>query len=119
MLLPTADEAEITKLLSAVGSKVDSVNVKDCKTSDIIRIHTVTGNRYLLEVSDPANRLAHVYRHERRGGAPNGYRGQRVIISLKVGNTMLYTESDNPENAKDIRKVRPTSLVKSIYLLRA
>lgn len=98
--------------------KVDLIDVKKLDAGDIIRIQTASGNIYLLEVAFPATKLAHLYRNDARGYAMRGYRGARAIVFLKVGSMMLYGKSDNPEDAKDIRKLHRTSVVKNIHLLR-
>ena len=120
-----ANQAVVDELVSPLETQnksweaIDIADISKLEAGDIIRMQTSPGNIYLLEVAFPATRLAHIYRHEKRGYAMQGYRGARIIVFLKVGRMMLYTASDNPEDATDIRKLHRTSVVKNIHLLHA
>lgn len=117
MILYQADEASIGQLMLAEGSEVEEIKISDLNIGDIIRVHTASGNRYLLEISDPDNNKAHIYRYKGRDMGMKGYRGERFIFPLRLRRNMIYTKSANPEDKNDIRKIHQTSPVEAIYIL--
>ena len=51
-MLESADEARIHHLFEVEGRSVSSVDLSDLPAGSLVRLHTVSGNRYLVEVTE-------------------------------------------------------------------
>ena len=101
--LPSRDYDHLRKI---EAEKLQKIVLSEQLTGTIIQAHTVSGNCYLFEVTDPARNLAHVVRCDSRPKAKDtGYLGERKITPvLEVKEWICHGESN-------------TSLVKSLSIL--
>ncbi len=69
------------------GEEVGRIEISSLSVGQVIRAHTVSGNQYLFEVTDPKAFMAHVVRCCYRPYAPRtGYRGERRVSPVfKIG----------------------------------
>lgn len=90
-MLENATSAEIQELLKTPGAEVIEVNPKILPVGAVIRVETISGNIYLFEVTVPEESKARIFRLKGREDAPkSGYRGERVISIIKVGEDVQH-----------------------------
>lgn len=105
--LPCASEQQIQDLTRAVGRSLKSIDISRLREGTILRLTTISGNHYFLQIIDPANCTVHLYRKERRGPAPDGYRGiRRMPTTLEIGKHLIYwDESGTPRGTSQLTDI--------------
>ena len=97
----------LAQLLIDAGVGMLRVHFDRLHNGNILRLHTKSGNIYLLEISDSAKSLAHVYRvNPGKHNARTGYLGNRHVSPspLRLSDQLYHEHSC-------------TSPIKKIFLL--